>query len=130
MTDNEIIEGLKTIQFNSYSTTVHWTIDGAIDLINRQQAEIERLNVNLVGMRGACNSYKMHYDNAKAAIERLHTENNQFADIGKMYSEIRAEAIKEFAERLKKKYEFYIVCDWRTLNGEIDDLVKEMLGEE
>lgn len=44
---------------------------GAIDLINRQQAEIERLNVELVGMRGACNSYKMHYDNAKAEIERL-----------------------------------------------------------
>lgn len=43
----------------------------ALNLINRQQAEIEKLNVELVGMRGACESYKMHYDNAQAEIERL-----------------------------------------------------------
>lgn len=42
-----------------------------IDLINRQKAEIERLNVELVGMRGACESYKIHYDNAQAKINRL-----------------------------------------------------------
>lgn len=40
----------------------------------------------------------------KAEIERLEKENNQFADIGKMYSEIKSEAIKEFAERLKKAF--------------------------
>lgn len=45
-----------------------------IDLINRQKAEIERLNVELVGMRGACESYKIHYDNAKAEVERLNNE--------------------------------------------------------
>lgn len=49
----------------------------ALDLINRQQAEIEKLNVELVGMRGACESYKMHYDNAQAEIERLNLENLQ-----------------------------------------------------
>ena len=43
-------------------------------VIDSQQAEIERLNVELVGMRGACNSYKMHYENAKAEIERLQNE--------------------------------------------------------
>lgn len=65
--------------------------------IAEKQAEIEKLNVELVGMRGACNSYKMHYDNTKAELERLQTETKYFSDIGKMYSEIRAEAIKEFA---------------------------------
>jgi hypothetical protein len=45
--------------------------ENALDLINRQKAEIEKLNVELVGMRGACESYKMHYDNAQAEIEKL-----------------------------------------------------------
>ena len=38
-----------------------------------------------------------------AEIERLKKENNQFADIGKMYSEIKSEVRKEFAEELKKE---------------------------
>ena len=40
----------------------------------KQKAEIEKLNVELVGMRGACESYKMHYDNAQAEIERLKSD--------------------------------------------------------
>lgn len=50
-----------------------------LDLINRQQAE----------------------------IERFQKENNQFADIGKMYSEIRAEAYKEFVEAYKDQIKNY-----------------------
>lgn len=46
-------------------------VQAVLDLINQQQAEIEKLNVELVGMRGACESYKMHYDKAQAEVERL-----------------------------------------------------------
>ena len=67
MTDKEIKKALEYYQ----SIEI---IKLGLNLINRQQAEIERLNVELVGMRGACNSYKMHYDNAKAEIERLNNE--------------------------------------------------------
>ena len=45
-----------------------------LELIKRQQAEIERLNVELVGMRGACESYKMHYDAALKKIKTLEYE--------------------------------------------------------
>ena len=46
--------------------------NAALTLINRQRAEIERLTVDLDAMRGAANSYKMHYDNAKAeAVKEL-----------------------------------------------------------
>lgn len=81
------------------------TMESALDLINRQQAE----------------------------IERLQKENNQFADIGKMYSEIRAEAIKEFAERLKQKilvspYDVNLFAPYT--DNLIDNLVKEMAGEQ
>ena len=71
----------------------------SVDLINRQQAEMERLK----------------------------KENNQFADIGKMYSEIRAEAIKEFAERLEEKI---FNCDLVYVYEHIDNLVKEMVGDD
>ena len=90
----------------------------AVALINRQQAE----------------------------IERLQTEDNQFADIGKMYSEIRAEAIKEFVERLQEKADdigidedgflFTISAEWKTwfrvgdwCEEIIDNIVKEMVGK-
>lgn len=36
------------------------------DLINIQNAEIERLNIELQSMRSAANSYKMHYETAKS----------------------------------------------------------------
>ena len=74
----------------------------ALDLINRQQAE----------------------------IERLQKENNQFSDIGKMYSEIKSEAIKEFAEKLKEQAYLTDHKVYAVLRDDIDNLVKEMVGEE
>lgn len=43
-------------------------------IIKEKNAEIEKLNVELVGMRGACESYKIHYDNAQAEIAKKDTE--------------------------------------------------------
>ena len=64
-------------------------------------------------------------------IERLKKETERFADIGKVFSEIRDDAAKEFADRLKQK------CDWFNKRGEpsgcsldvIDKVLKEMVGE-
>lgn len=39
----------------------------------------------------------------KVEIEMLQAKNKRFADIGKMYSEVRAEAIEEFTERFESK---------------------------
>ena len=65
-------------------------------------------------------------------INRKNAENEQFADIGKMYSEIkaeaRAEAIKEFAERVKEictvPNDRWIPTNW--VSAEIDQIAKEM----
>ena len=104
MTDKDIIKALEWLEeikgFCSseekyiYATTL-------VDLINSQQEEIERLEIELDAMRGAANSYKFHYNEAKT------------------------EAIKEFAERLKKAF---IKCD-PMFNRHIDNLVKEMVGD-
>ena len=125
MTDKEIIKALeccindencencplhhKKIE-NACVLTVVEFYKEILDLINRQQAEIERLNI------------------------RLRKERHQFDDLGKMYSEIRAEAIKEFAQRLKK--EKYSVCAGHGMSEcvvsvyDINNLVKEMVGED
>ena len=85
---------------------IYMAIANALDLINRQQAEVERLNI------------------------RLRKERHQFDDLGKMYSEIRAEAIKEFAERLKAELTTGMGAMRMSTLGVIDNLVKEMVGEQ
>ncbi len=79
-------------------------IISALDLINRQKAEIERLD--------KCREINV------SSIATLHQE----------LKTAKSEAIKEFAERLKKLWSMpdgEIVC--RTVyTDEIDNLVKEM----
>ena len=104
-----------------------WELEkSALDLINRQKAE----------------------------NERLRKQTGQFADIGKMYSEIKAEAYKEcnqktlmcldkFREEIVDK--FIIMCDGNDYNKlnlmsmvdtidsiydkHMDNLLKEMVGD-
>ena len=113
-------------------------MSNALYLINRLKAENENLNVELVGMRGACESYKIHYDNAQAEIERLRLQqSNLIAD----YKQIAINAMKKFAERLKATDMTDLVGE-QYINGEIygyfysdaftskvDNLLKEMDGE-
>lgn len=62
----------------------------------------------------------------KAEIESLQKENNLFADLGKLYSEIKAEAIKEFWNELKSRN----TMDERIVSvASGDNLVKEMAGD-
>lgn len=75
-----------------------------LETIECQEAVIDKQTVELEAMRGAANSYKMHYENAKA------------------------EAVKEFAERLKKKETTAISCkrfEGVVSTDDIDNLVKE-----
>lgn len=129
----------------------------ALALINRQKAEIESLNavhadaieslrlaaeankdmsVELDAMRGAANSYKMHYEEAerKYQIAVAEREANVEGFIETLKT-IKAEAIKEFAERVKAnmsniaRMEYggnIYFCVGYDL---IDTLVKEMTEE-
>ena len=85
MTDNEIIKALECCSNGEPCANCPCQkqcdetdlAEIALDLINRQQAEIERLKIENQSLRSAANSYKLHYNEA------------------------RAEAVKEFAEKLK-----------------------------
>lgn len=89
------------------------------------------------------------YNRQKAEIDRLKTEPYQFADIGKTHSKVKSEAIKEFAERLRRTIidtPFGVNCSGESedykdgcLHGLVakqhgildvlDNLVKEMVGD-
>lgn len=107
MTDNEIIKVL-----NERISSGKWIGKGfldkqdfallknALDLINRQKAEIERLE------------YLLGYEEAK---------------YDKCAKQFYKEAVKEFAERLKATNS---TMDKRIVSVErIDNLVKEMVGD-
>ena len=120
MTDNEIIKALEYCCHNGYCKKCpHSCVDNkniedlALDLINRQKAEIERLNtaVNIA-----------EYDKYKAEFEEYKAE-------------IQDNAIKEFAERLKERYTSVWTHDGHeeavlVLHESLDNLVKEMVGDE
>lgn len=116
LTDNEIIMTLKECLTEPCSEQAYINaIRNSLDLINRQQAEIESLKIENQSLREAVNSYKLHYNEAKT------------------------EAIKEFADRLKALDRLDIDVSYgygREHYTEaiavnlIDNLIKEMAGEE
>lgn len=89
LTDNEIIKALENVAewFTEHGKNTNTAVIGiskqAIDLINRQRAEIERLK-QIVGFTPARGSRKSPLLNA-------------------VLDNVRAEAVKEFAERSEKE---------------------------
>lgn len=136
MTDNEIIqEATEAIEKNLNAGCY---VGDLLRIVKEQQAEIEKLNVELVGMRGACESYKIHYDNAQAEIETLQKENEELGKvIGNAYELncflestrkcVRTEAYREFALELK--------CGVPQETGvircaDVDDTLKKLLSND
>ena len=119
MTDNEIIKALECCTDESYENCNEcpYSIDtercermklleDILDLINHQKAEIEKL--------------KNEIQITKDAYIMLQTKNEI----------IKSEAIKEFAERLKEIVKFTDdTYECWEIEGYIDNLVKEMVGE-
>ncbi|MDD7293401.1 MAG: hypothetical protein PUG83_07880 [Clostridiaceae bacterium] len=98
MTDNEIIKALDCCGFeygNLCSVCPKYEKDNdfcqeelhnyAIDLINRQQAEIERLKIENQSLRSAANSCKLHYNEARAEAVKEFVENVTYCKYCKNY---------------------------------------------
>ena len=74
-----------------------------LDFINRQQAEIDRLNIDLKAMRGAANSWK-------AEVERICKKELDNIEID--IETVKSKAVREFAESLKRKSELVAPSVW------------------
>ena len=166
MTDAEIIKALECCgtDMNCHRCPanenecgcIRKTCQNALDLINRQKAEIEKLRkrVNFVEQANVqlreelkettekfnCQQY-VYADlsdiirDKNAEIERLNKEVDRLSQIVLYHdghiADARAEAIKEFAERLKTEQSFYDGQETRIYLTEkdLDNLVKEMVGD-
>ena len=111
MNDSEIIKGLEccyktfeceTCPYNREDNKRMYmgspeckgvSIKDVVDLINRQRAEIDRLNIDLKAMRGAANSWK-------AEVQRICKK--EFDNIEIDVETVKSEAVREFAEKLKE----------------------------
>ena len=121
MTDNDIIKALMCHRTNRTSTCEKCPLfltdecsaelsGYALDLINRQKAEIERLNAII--------------ENINDSIDPLPFE----TDFDKAMKKAKTEAIKEFAERLKIDFG-HGVLGMSSVGAIIDNLVKVMTEE-
>lgn len=146
-TDNEIIKALELCSadecwcddcpYENLCTDTDIT-KFALDLINRQKAEIERLKTENKDISEQfrildveCERLEKANEKQKAEIERLKSPCEMQIEVSeKIENSIKVGAVKEFAERLKEKAWHGI---WETINhvdvDEIDNLVKEMVGE-
>lgn len=107
------------------------------DEVNRASTMREKTLQIVENLQAENEARQAYIDLLKAENERLKKSNEMFTDIGKMYSEIKAEAYKEFAERLKKHTrkmqssdfsgEFW---DKAVLVADIDNLLKKLVGED
>ena len=142
MTDEQIINGLECCATDDgddcsqcpYGDIVYKSGNGgcvnrcrknALDLINRQKAEIERLKAKSKQK----NPYE-EYGNCVAIGDSLvftHTLN----DYDKLIKDIGTEAIWEFAERLKNKIWYHPACNHKMLitSDYIYDLARKMTEE-
>ena len=106
-----------------------------IDLINHQKAENERLNIELQSMRSAANSYKMHYEKAQIEIDRLQKNIDGLNIFTTNHIKvIRLQAMKEFAEELKRKatvvHKTHSGKHWYEIDdNKIDNIIKEKIKE-
>lgn len=107
MTDNEIIHALINYAEKETTESSRRLIFDALDLMGRLIVERDKANLEI---------YKLENS---LAISKKET---------KRYAARRAEAIKEFAERLKDT-KFKHGNDYIIYAENIDNLVKEMIGE-
>lgn len=122
LTDEEIIKALTELsRYTGFQKKYTQVLNATLDLIKRQKSEIERLK--------SANDEKFRQWNMLAEKTKTHYANlyNEAKD------KLKAEAYKEFAERLKQSTvmavmgnKIYAVA---TSKG-ADNLLKEMVGEE
>ena len=136
MKDKEIIKALECCPLDDIGGCRK--ID-ALDLINRQKAEIKSLTEKLEALGDPLQDAQYKIAEKQAEIARLKEfiEKDQglilhLTNVSKdeYDNKIKAEAIKDFAERLRKQIGYEaspMVCGY--LQNMIDNLVKEMAGD-
>ena len=97
--------------------------EDALNLINKQEQEIGRLKTELTKLKSKANDYKQRYESSEkryleltqSGCEALRAKEEHFQEKGKkvennmksVLEDEKKQAVKEFAEKLKKKF-YYV----------------------
>lgn len=145
MTDNEIIKALERIAlYSGFTDDVSNTLLDALDLIKQQRENIERLQSMNRAKLDTIHDLQVEIEKLKKEVEdKERAYNDEFCLRKEWQSKCRelfqekqttkAEAYKEFAERLNEKAQIADCFDsYNMVVGThfIDNLLKEMVGEE
>lgn len=128
-TDEEIIKGLTELsQYTGLQIKYTQALKAGLDLINRQKAEIEKLNIQLQGLWNMAGLYKAESERWESYNENLLTANTALSN---EILESKTKAYKEFVERLKSYLLLNKKGEMSVISFEnVDNLLKEMVGEE
>ena len=130
MTDNEIMQALECCgtDMNCHrcpakedeNGCIRKTCQNALDLINHQKAELENQSENFKKLVAEHRKLQTDYSSMQSTLAKMSMGVEQ----------AKAEAIKEFAERLNDKA-FHDMNDGEAIVCccDIDNLVKEMVGD-
>lgn len=107
----------------------------AVDLINRQKAEIESLKYDYDNLQRQFDEiYQQFHYLSNVEIPYLYSftedKDKKLETIANILLRAKAEAVKEFAERLKQKVDGEDTVNTYWLYGYIGYLLKEMVGED
>ena len=131
MTDKEIIKALECCRDKIFKGCDNCPMDedndcieivcaNAVDFINRQQAEIDRLKAEHEKTTVYCANLFDKYEKTKIAKESLE---NTFKDV-------RTEAIKEFAKKVENKLGIPFMVNNQVVGIVLDETIEEMAGAE
>jgi predicted RNase H-like nuclease (RuvC/YqgF family) len=142
LTDSEIVKAVKSYEEKILANgikslepfEVREIVEQQQEEINRLQAENKSQSIMIKMLKGSIEDYKNSYINQKAENERLQEAiDEQDIEISRLYKRIdeaKAEAYKEFAERLKENSIATFSFKGVVMVEEIDNLLKELVGED
>ena len=142
MTDNEIIKALDICSKNGFCSECPYSDDftncntrvckDVLALIYRQRAKIEALQMDNEQLQSDIINVNMNLEHQQEDIKDMKIENQSLRSAANSYkihyNKAKAEAIREFAERLKERNEDFCV-DKSDMAFVVDSIVKEMVGD-
>ena len=142
MTDKEVIKALeccvkglecKNCPANphkgNYGYCTSLLLKDALDLINRQKAEIFKEKNKNSKLRNERNRLKAEVERLTAERDAMHQDVIAAEEYAWQCKTAKAEAHKEFADRLKENSIATFSWNGVVLVEEIDNLLKEMVGD-